>query len=222
MAEPPSYEETTAGDYHSYADEKGGTKGIQHFSIRQEIGASRSQHVAALVARLLPQVRERARSGLSRSTLLLLPSDQGRLSCGAPGQHANSCPDCGCKGHLVGFPEDDVPIVVQLEGRHDTLEFWVQKQALDLLQEQMLDAVSDNLPATPVEIPLPPIEPPQARTSFFGRKASKATVEVQKPVRPEPVTVQVELDEVYFRTETEYGLMETLRKRAVIVNVVVR
>ncbi|TKA23152.1 hypothetical protein B0A50_07182 [Salinomyces thailandicus] len=206
MAEPPSYEETTAGDYHSYADEKGGTKGIQHFSIRQEIGASRSQHVAALVARLLPQVRERARSGLSRSTLLLLPSDQ----------------DCGCKGHLVGFPEDDVPIVVQLEGRHDTLEFWVQKQALDLLQEQMLDAVSDNLPATPVEIPLPPIEPPQARTSFFGRKASKATVEVQKPVRPEPVTVQVELDEVYFRTETEYGLMETLRKRAVIVNVVVR
>ena len=71
---PPPYEETD-----SASDQKYDTKlATQHLSIRDEVGASRSQHVAALVEELLPQVRRRARSGLSRSMFILLPSGQGQ------------------------------------------------------------------------------------------------------------------------------------------------
>ena len=81
MAEPPSYEESTSS---FFVDEKGDSKSLQRFSIREEVALSRSQHVAALVSKLLPQIRERAKSGLSKSTLFLMPSDQGQC-CRTPG-----------------------------------------------------------------------------------------------------------------------------------------
>jgi hypothetical protein len=76
MAGPPSYEESTFYG-QSFGNEKTDSKGLKRFSIREEVGASRSQHVAALVEKVLPEIRERAKSGLSKTTLLLLPSDQG-------------------------------------------------------------------------------------------------------------------------------------------------
>lgn len=73
--DPPAYEEI--------ASEKGiwdgDAKTTYHINIREEVGASRSQHVAVLVSKLMPQIRERAKHGLSKSTLLILPSDQGML-----------------------------------------------------------------------------------------------------------------------------------------------
>lgn len=77
MADPPSYEQSTSEYGQRFNDQKVDEKAPQHFSIRAEVGTSRSQHVAALVAKLLPQIHSRARKGLSRSTLFLLPSDQG-------------------------------------------------------------------------------------------------------------------------------------------------
>lgn len=78
MANPPSYEESASEYSHVPSNEKLESKDVQHFNIQEEVGASRSQHVAALVSKLLPQVRERAKSGLSKSTLLLLPFNQGQ------------------------------------------------------------------------------------------------------------------------------------------------
>ena len=82
MADPPSYEESaSAYEYQQHlSDSKSDSKAPQRFSIREEVGLSRSQHVAVLVSRLLPQIRERARQGLSKSTLLLIPSNQGMSS----------------------------------------------------------------------------------------------------------------------------------------------
>ena len=77
MTDPPSYEESTTEYGHPVSDSKADSKVPQRFSIREEVGASREQHVAAIVSKLLPQIRDRAKHGLSKSTLLLLPSDQG-------------------------------------------------------------------------------------------------------------------------------------------------
>ena len=76
MTDPPSYEESTL-ENTIQSDWKSDSKVPQRFSIREEVGASRSQHVAAIVAKLLPHIRDRAKQGLSKSTLLLLPSNQG-------------------------------------------------------------------------------------------------------------------------------------------------
>lgn len=77
MSQPPSYEDalSESNSKHRYHDVD--SKVPQRFSIRDEVGSSRAQHVAALISKVLPQIRERAKSGLSKTTLLLLPSDQG-------------------------------------------------------------------------------------------------------------------------------------------------
>lgn len=57
----------------------------------------------------------------------------------------------------------------------------------------------------------------QTRSSFWGRKSSKVQVQESKSVRPvtPPVRVEVEMDQVNFRTETDFGLYETLRGKGV-------
>ncbi|RMY65574.1 hypothetical protein D0863_09025 [Hortaea werneckii] len=206
MTEPPSYEEAASAVGQIYGGEKPGFNGIKNFSIREEVVASRSQYVAALVSKILPHIRERAQSGFSRSTLLLLPSDQG----------------IECEGQLVGFAEDDVPLMIQLEGRYDVSKFWQQQEAVALLQEQTLNAVSDSMVLPPVQAPLPPREQPVPanKRSLFGSRSKLPQVEQSPPsVQMPPVTVSVKMEEMYFRTETAYGLMETLRRNALLLAV---
>ncbi|KAI6811889.1 hypothetical protein KC348_g8608 [Hortaea werneckii] len=207
MTEPPPYEEAASAVNQIYEDQKSGFNGSKRFSIREEVVASRSQHVAALVSKILPHVRERARSGFSRSTLLLLPSDQG----------------IDCEGQLVGFAEDEMPLMIQLEGRHDLSEFWQQQEAIALLQEQTLNAVSDSKVLPPVQTLLPPREQPVLASdnrSLLGSKSKSPQMEQSRPsVQMPPATVSVNMEEVYFRTENAYGLMETLRRNALLLAV---
>lgn len=127
------------------------------------------------------------------------------------------------EGDLVGFSDDELPVLIQLEGRADTLEFWSQPEALGLLQGQMMAAISDSVPTPAEEAPLPERPPPATKSSFFGRKQSKSTEQKPLPKKVQaPVTVEVQLDEIYFRTETEYGLMQTVGGRAVVLGVEVR
>ncbi|KAM3413799.1 hypothetical protein BST61_g10483 [Cercospora zeina] len=201
---PPAYEEVVHDN--DIWDEDAQRK--HHISIRDEVGASRSQHVGILVSKLMPQIRERAKHGLSTSTLLILPSDQAETSR---------------RGELVGFSEDDLPIVIQLDGQYDGSQFWSQDEALLLLKDQVLTDLGEG-PATDSTreaLPERPIEQP--KSSFWGRKTSKSVaVKPVVPPPPPPVTVEVEMDQVNFRTETEFGLYETIRGRAVLMKVHIR
>jgi hypothetical protein len=127
----------------------------------------------------------------------------------------------------VGFPDDDVPTIVQFDGSQNGTQFWQQDEVLYELRMQLRNAVSDGIPAERMlqhseAIALPPPPPPQ-KTSWFGRKSSKAAIPVREEVSVVcPVTVDVHLDEVHFRSETEYGLYETLRAKVVMAVVDVR
>lgn len=115
-------------------------------------------------------------------------------------------------------------MLVQLEGRYDVTEFWTQQEALQELHDQMLGELVGDQPQL-AEQPLPerPAPPPAVKASFWGKKQSKGRQEVSvaKPVKA-PVTVDVQTEQVNFRTENEYGLYETLRSRAVMMAVDVR
>lgn len=122
----------------------------------------------------------------------------------------------------MGFVEDEAPLMIQLEGRHDVSEFWQQQEAVALLQEQTLNAVSDSMVLPPVQAPLPPREQPVPanKRSLFGSRSKLPQVEQSPPsVQMPPVTVSVKMEEMYFRTETAYGLMETLRRNALLLAV---
>ncbi|KAF2206772.1 hypothetical protein CERZMDRAFT_103073 [Cercospora zeae-maydis SCOH1-5] len=201
--DPPAYDEVV----HENDVWDGDAKAKHHISIRDEVGASRSQHVGVLVSKLMPQIRERAKHGLSNSTLLILPSDQAEASS---------------RGELVGFSEDDLPIVIQLDGQYDGSQFWSQDEALLLLKDQMLTELGGGPATNPLREALPgrPIE--QLRSSFWGRKTNRSVASQPVVPPPPPVTVDVEWDQVNFRTETEFGLYETIRGRAVLMKVDIR
>jgi hypothetical protein len=77
MAEPPSYEESTSGDRKS-TERKGDSKAPQPWNIREQVGLSRSQHVASIVAQIGGHIQKRALQGLSKTTMVLIPSDQSK------------------------------------------------------------------------------------------------------------------------------------------------
>jgi hypothetical protein len=122
----------------------------------------------------------------------------------------------------VGFPDDEVPTIIQFEGSQNGTQFWQQDEVLSELKAQLHNAVSDGMPRRHLEaIALPP--PPPQKTSWFGRKSSKTAVPVRAEVPSAcPVTVGVHLDKINFRSETEYGLYETLRVKVVVAVVDVR
>jgi hypothetical protein len=118
---------------------------------------------------------------------------------------------------LVGFDEEVV--LVQLEGRIDSNQFWTQPEALEELQKLLYFAIAGEAPVQPVEQrPLLPKKPP--RSSWFGRKSSSTIdqIPVAAPAKP-PVSVDVQLKEVHFRTANDYGLYETTRARAILTTV---
>lgn len=134
--------------------------------------------------------------------------------------------DASRKGTVVGFPDDEVPTIIQFGGSQNGTQFWQQDEVLYELKVQLHNAVSDGIPAERMRqhaeaIALPP--PPPQKTSWFSRKSSKAAVPVREQVSVvSPVTVEVHLDEIHFRSETEYGLYETLRAKVIMAIIDVR
>jgi hypothetical protein len=125
----------------------------------------------------------------------------------------------------VGFPDGDDPTMIQFEGRQNGTQFWTQDEALRELQVQLQNAISDGVPVetmrqhTAHTTNLPPPPPPR-KTSWFGLKASKTPEPAQEVHNAaSPDMVDVRLDELYFRSETEYGLYETLRAKVVLATV---
>jgi hypothetical protein len=118
-----------------------------------------------------------------------------------------------------------VPTMIQFEGRQNSTQFWQQEEALSELRVQLRHAITDGVPveSTPVYLEERPPPPPK-KSSWFGRNSSKAP-EVLPRVQQSnvsPVTVNVHLDDVHFRSETEFGLYETLSARVVMAIVDVR
>ncbi|OQO11522.1 hypothetical protein B0A48_03249 [Cryoendolithus antarcticus] len=208
MDEPPPYDEglevahTTSIKKHTNDEKRASV-----WNIRAQVGLSRSQHVAQVVCQITEHVRARAMQGLSRTTLAMLLSDQ----------------DATRTGTLVGFPDNEAPVVIQFEGQQYSMQFWSQAEALVELRTQLYNEVSDGVPHARLEITLPPRPAaPVQKGSWFGRKGSKAPAIVQTPAPPPPVEVDVQVDDLHFRVETEYGLYETIRVRGMVVSVVVR
>jgi hypothetical protein len=115
--------------------------------------------------------------------------------------------------------------MIQFEGRQNSTQFWQQEEALSELKVQLRYAITDGVPteSTPVYLEERPPPPPK-KSSWFGRKGSKAP-EVLPRVQQSnvsPVTVDVRLDDVHFRSETEFGLYETLNATVVMVVVEIR
>jgi len=129
------------------------------------------------------------------------------------------CAETARKGVLVSYIEDDALVAIQLEGSQNNIAFWSQEAAVSELQAQLFGILGDSR-AIHQELPERPIlkEAPPRKSLWFGRKSSKAPEPglVPQTKHEAAVKVDVQLDEASFRSETEYGLFETLRARVVM------
>lgn len=121
----------------------------------------------------------------------------------------------GHDGQLVGFPGGDLPVIIHLEGQLNSVEFWSQETAIVELRHQ-LQAVAGHSDLDQQE---PVVKEPARKSSFFKRRPPKAAA----PKHIEPVRsstrADVLLDDIFFRTETELGLYETVRAQVVMVTI---
>lgn len=112
--------------------------------------------------------------------------------------------------------------MIQLDGQYDGSQFWSQDEALSLLKDQMLTELGGSPATQPIRETLPE-RPREQPKSFWGRKSNKPIAFKPVTVAPAPpVTVEVEMDQVSFRSETEFGLYETMRGRGVLMKVHIR
>ena len=129
------------------------------------------------------------------------------------------CAEAARKGVLVGYIEDDALVAIQLEGSQNSIAFWSQETAISEFQAQLSDMLGGSR-GIPVELPERPVlkEAPPRKSSWFGRKPSKAPEPglVPQTKHEAVVKVDVQLDEASIRSETEYGLFETVRARVVM------
>jgi hypothetical protein len=125
---------------------------------------------------------------------------------------------------MVDFPDGEVPIVVQFEDQQNSTQFWLQEKVLPELREQLHQAVMAGVPAQSAPVYLEERSPlPLKKSSWlFGRNGSKAPEVLPRVQLPKSYPVTVELDDVHFRFETEFGLYTTKPARVVLVMVDVR
>jgi len=74
MVNPPSYAESTIHGGLSAGESKGKT--FQIWDLHHEVTVSRSEYIAAAVSKSRAILEERARSGISQTTLVLIPYEQ--------------------------------------------------------------------------------------------------------------------------------------------------
>ncbi|GAB7360874.1 hypothetical protein MBLNU230_g0860t1 [Neophaeotheca triangularis] len=204
---PPTYEES-ASTYRGLENHDKSDARDNAWSIQEEVGLSRTQHVASVAAGVESRVRARARQGLSTSKIALLPSGQS----------------AGREGQLVGFPDGETPIIVQLEGQLNSVEFWWQDVAVEELRRQLRTAVGHEDSGLDYQPPIVDVreKPAAKKTSFFSRKESKMmAARLTEPVKA-VTTVDVALEDLFFRTETDLGLFETVRAQALMVAIDLR
>ena len=227
MDDPPAYDETTKTSRNPFLpDENASSKTClddHRWTLQQELIAARTEHLAATVGKVGTVVEGRARAGISTTTLVLVPSGQ-TLSCKSHctvvvATSADMLAGVDSDRELIGFPQNEKPVIVVLRGEADELEFWSQAQViheLDLQLTRSLDVCSTSFSRAAADTPLSVRGPVLRRNPFLKKQpvdGVAAAVDSGK-------TLDVKLGEVYFRTETTFGLFETIALQAVVIRVV--
>jgi hypothetical protein len=131
------------------------------------------------------------------------------------------------------FQSEDGLHEVRLEGPLNTYEFWQQPAVL----KELKTSLADKLSATPVfsdyastdsevtrasALPPTPVSRPSRGFSLFRKKevSSDSTVAAATTtMRDWSIEVAVDLEEICLRTESHFGLYETITRPAVVVRV---
>lgn len=229
----PSYEESlsdrvsTSGNVH---------RGQQ---IIDQLTNVRARHIREIIeAVVYPRVEEQAIYGIASTTIALIPSD---AVAEKPVSEFDFGDQKGEEGlELVGFASDETVQQVRLKGPLNRTQFWRQAGVVDELQRTLQGKLA-TAPFAPVppqaqpQFPRPGSESeastPAQRRSVLRRKQeslprTSSTTSVEQVTDrgvEEPASgfrARVALEEICFRTVSDFGLYETISRPAVLIRIV--
>lgn len=178
-----------------------------------------------------PHLQASALSGLSRTTLLLIPSNISSLQPQpfSPDPRANDkgsqAADTFPGESVVGFSSAENLSLVRLHGAENTLEFWRQEAVIRHLDSQLKDDLRRGGHRILGDVKEGESFEPRERTRIepLAKKANLRSVEwrfaKEEILGPGEVSVGVELKEVCLRVENAMGLFETRGGKAIVIRV---
>ncbi|MCJ1349306.1 hypothetical protein MMC31_007542 [Peltigera leucophlebia] len=215
----PSYSESSTTTQHS------------PFSpFLHSVNKTRTSNIRNLLStHILPHLYDSAGAGLSKTTLVFIPSNVSSLQPQSfssstvtdNGPFGGAAADNFPGETIIGFPSAENLHLIRLHGAENTVDFWRQEAVIRDLNSQLeeefersghrvvVNAMTGGASAAEREI--------LARRESIRNSQWMSTK--QKVVGPGEVDIGVECREVSLRVENEIGLFETRSGKAVIVRV---
>lgn len=202
------------------------------------VNKTRTSNIRNLLStHILPHLYDSARAGLSKTTLVFIPSnvsslqpqpfsssaiaDDGPFGAAAAAAAADIFPG----ETIIGFPSAENLHLIRLHGAENTVDFWRQEAVIRDLNSQLRDELERSGHRVVVDkvTGRGGIVKSAAEREILARRESFRNAQwisgKQKAVGPGEVDIGVECREVSLRVENEIGLFETRSGKAVIVRV---
>lgn len=194
--------------------------------LPQNLANARTTLISSLLTQnISPHLHTTTLSGLSSSTLLVIPSNV--LSLQPPSDNGSkdvSGQENALPGEtIVGFPSAENLSLIRLRGQENSLEFWRQPAVIHELEEQLctqLQREGHHVIGDEMENQRAGSTGAKS-TGFFRKKAPSAEWKTPavEPLGNGEIRTRVALMDVSLRIENEMGLYETRTGKAVVVKV---
>lgn len=199
-------------------------------SLVHSVNQTRTSNIRTLVSTYIhPHLHASALSGLSKTTLLLIPSNISSLqprpfSPSNPTLSANEVESDTFPGEsIIGFASAENLSLIRLHGAENTLEFWRQEAVIRELDTQLKDELRRSGHRVVGDVAEGGKGPSETSREAFARKDSFRSAEWKftkaEAVSRGEVEVGVEFREICLRVENEMGLFETRAGKAIVARV---
>ena len=194
-------------------------------SLPQNLASVRKARIRSLLeTHIKPHLLDTTLAGLSRSTLVLIPSHVPSLTPSLGNDSRDHLDrQASFPGEkIAGFSDAGNLTLIRLQGQENSFEFWRQLPVIQELERALQEHLeSDKIVGDVDESVLP--ARPESR-GWFKKKASASSVPQQKTERfkasrDSRVKSEVELQDVSLRTENAMGLYETKTGKAIVIKV---
>jgi len=177
-------------------------------SYSQHQSAARTAIISDLIrTHITPHLHVNALSGVSQSTLILVPSNMSDLIpptiASIDSKDAQSKHDSFDGEILVGFPTSENLSMVRLRGEEQTIEFWRQPAVVREVEQRLRETLQRD------------------KLNVFVRVSSDEQWRClkEKDLVEGEARVGAEIKEICLRIENQIGLYETRTGKALIVRV---
>ncbi len=182
-------------------------------SIPNKVARARSALISTLVTtQLLPHLHSNVLSGLSNTTLLIIPTNVSELqpphSSNVDAIDSRTSEATHLQERVVGFLSSENLTLVRLQGQENSLGFWCQPTVVIELEHHLRSQLQREGQRV-------------VGGNASQRRVSNAewrTIE-KKPLQTGEAGIEVGIKEISLRTENTMGLYETRTGKAVVVKV---